>query len=138
MARPDQVELSIELISGSATSRVTVCYRAIFTQAEVAGNLRSREVIQLFGEDPPAGPAGDDLLFTFFPTHVVRPNGQRIRRFCRTIMVPNSVLDEDLGADQDEIYARVCLRPLDQQPPGQPPCARSAPVSSLTGESLES
>lgn len=130
MARPDQVRLTIELISGSLTSRVTVRYRANFTPAEVAGNLRSRETIRLFGEDPPAGTAGDDLLFTFFPSVIVRPNGQITRQFRRTAQVPNSVLDEDPGADQDEIYARVCLRTLDQPLPVLR-CARSAAVSSI-------
>lgn len=112
MARPDQVRLTIELISGSPTSRVTVRYRAVFDNADVAGNRRSQETIQLFGEDPPAGPVGDGLRFTFPPV-TIRPNGQRERIFTRTAEVANGVLNEDLGGEEDEIYALVCLESLD-------------------------
>ncbi len=112
MARPDQVELTIELVSGSPTSRVTVRYRAVFDNADVAGNRRSQETIQLFGEDPPAGPVGDGLRFTF-PAVTIRPNGQPERTFTRTAEVANGVLNEDLGGEEDEIYALVCLESLD-------------------------
>jgi hypothetical protein len=128
MAKPDQVRIRVTIISGSPTSRVVVRYRARFTQEEVADNHRSRELIQLFGEDPPAGPAGDDMFFTF-PPRVVRPNGQAVRQFMRMAMVPNSVLDEDIGAEEDEIYARVCLRALDDQSSPPSGCDRSPAIS---------
>ncbi|MGH3776291.1 MAG: hypothetical protein ACRDRR_11255 [Pseudonocardiaceae bacterium] len=128
MARPDDVRLTIAFTSGSPTAGVTIRYVIRFNDDDVAGNRRYRERIQLFGEDAPAGPAGDDLLFTFFPSRIVRPNGQTTVQRTLTAQVPNAILDEDPGADQDEIYARVCLRSVDQTPPVQR-CARSAAVS---------
>lgn len=126
MARPDQVRLTVELISGSETSRVTVRYRASFDDADVAGNRRSRETIQLFGEDPPAGPAGDDARFAFPPV-TVRPDGQRLQTFTRTAEVANSVLNEDPSGEEDEIYALVCLQSLDSDE--EQSCTRSLIVS---------
>ncbi len=126
MARPDQVRLTIELISGSLTSRVTVRYRASFDDADVAGNRRSQETIQLFGEDPPAGSVNDVVLFTFPPV-TIRPNGQTLRTFTRTAEVANSVLNEDTNGQEDEIYALVCLQSLDSAE--EPICRPSLIVS---------
>lgn len=126
MARPDQVRLTIELISGTLTSRVTVRYRANFDDADVAGNRRSQETIQLFGEDPPAGAVNDVVLFTF-PAVTIRPNGEPERTFTRTAEVANSVLNEDPGGQEDEIYALVCLQSLDSAE--DPICGSSLIVS---------
>ena len=109
MATPSEVTLTIAATSGFLESRVIVEYRAEFTQDEINGNVGSLEVVQLFGEDPPAGPAGDDLLFTFFPIRIIRPDGQTARQISRSAVVPNVVLDEDPGILEDEIYARVRL-----------------------------
>ncbi|MGH3751740.1 MAG: hypothetical protein ACRDRP_03425 [Pseudonocardiaceae bacterium] len=128
MARPDQVRLTITAKSGSRTSTVTVCYVVRFNDADVKDNLRYRETITLFGEDPPPGPAGDDPLFTF-PPITVRPDGQRTRTFCRTAEVRNRILDEDRGHEEDEIYARVCLSRR-----GQQRCAQSGFISQLVAE----
>ena len=127
MARPDQVRLTVELVSGSSTSRVTVRYRAVFDDADVAGNRRSQETIQLFGENPPVGPVGDALRFTFSPSSIVLPNGQGERTFIRTAEVANSVLNEDPDGEEDEIYALVCLQSLDSEEDQS--CARSLIVS---------
>lgn len=125
MATPSQVRLTV--ISGSPNSIVEVQYSAIFTAQDVVGNLRFRERICLFGEDPPPGPIGDDQLFCF-PPRVIRPGaGPVIVR--RRAMVPNTVLDEDPGPEEDEIYAQVCLRPLDGITPAVLRCARSRTIS---------
>lgn len=129
MARPDQVNLTITSRAGSETSTVTVTYLARFNQADVNGNLRYQERIQLRGEDPPPGPGGDNTLFAF-PARTVRPDGQRTRSITRTAEVSNSRLDEDRGALEDEIYAQVCL----SRTGSLRRCASSEIISQLVAE----
>lgn len=135
MARPEQVRLTITSRSGSPTSTATVNYVAVFNNADVNGNRRYRETIQLFGQDPPPGPAGDVSLFTF-PPATVRPNGQQRVPRRRSAQVPNNVLEEDRGGDEDEIYARVCLELLGAQ---NPPvlCSTSGTISQAQPEEPE-
>lgn len=135
MATIGLVRLNITSRSRSTTSTATVRYTITFSNADVSGNLRYLETIQLFGGDPPPGAAGDDLLFTF-PSRIVRPNGQRTLRRTRNAEVPNSALDEGRGGQEDEIYARVCLRALD--PGGQGDCRHSGQISMLVAEALAS
>ncbi|MGH3889308.1 MAG: hypothetical protein ACRDSZ_22575 [Pseudonocardiaceae bacterium] len=114
MASIGPVRLRITVDSAIATtSRARVLYTITFNQQDIAGNIRYRELITLFGEDPPAGPAGDDLLFTFVPPRIVRPDGRVTVQRSISANVPNSVLDEDPGGLEDEIYARVRLTALD-------------------------
>ncbi|MGH3917410.1 MAG: hypothetical protein ACRDTC_28955 [Pseudonocardiaceae bacterium] len=137
MATIGPVTLRIEAVSGSTSSRVTVSYRIRFNSLDVLGNLRYREIIRLFGDDPPGGPsASDDLLFSF-PRQTVRPNGQAALQRTRIAQVPNRVLDEDRGSDEDEIYAEVRLRSLDASFPDPPP-GHSAVISQLVAEPSES
>lgn len=129
MANIGPVNLTIT-IGGGATSTASVRYTVVFTAAEVTGNRRYRETIMLFSQDPPAGPAGDDPLFVFFPPRIVRPNNQAVVQRTLSSQVPNAVLDEDPGPDQDEIYARVFLTPLDPPfAPANPPFRDSNVVS---------
>lgn len=119
--------LRIAAVSGSTSSTVTVSYPIEFNNLDVLGNLRYREVIQLWGDDPPPGRSGsDDVLFSF-PNATVRPNGQTTLPRTRIAQVANSVLNEDGGTDEDEIYARVCLESLDAEFP--PVCQDSGQIS---------
>lgn len=110
MASFERPRLDIE--RGDSTSRVTVRLGIRFNSIDVLGNLRYRATVQLFGQDLPPEPGGDDPLFTFPPV-TVRPNGQTTQDRIIVAQVANSILDEDRGPDEDEIYARVCLRSLD-------------------------
>lgn len=136
MASIGPVTLRIEGVSGSVSSRVTVSYLITFNRRDVLRNRRYREIIRLFGDDPPGGAsANDDVIFRF-PRQTVRPNGATTLQRTRTAQVLNRVLDEDRGSDEDEIYARVLLRSLDADLPDT--FRDSGQISQLVAEPTDS
>ncbi|MGH3785711.1 MAG: hypothetical protein ACRDRG_04005 [Pseudonocardiaceae bacterium] len=136
MADIGPVTLRIEAVSGSTSSRVTVSYSVRFNSLDVVGNLRYREIIRLFGDDPPVGPSSsDDVLFSF-PRQTIRLDGKTTLQRIRSAQVSNRILDEDRGSDEDEIYAEVRLRSLDARFPDE--VRRSEDISQLVVEPSES
>lgn len=115
MATIGPVTLTI-VSEDSDTSQVTVRYDIRFNPLDVLANLRYRDRVRLFGDDPVFD---DDLIE--LRNDLARPDGQQTRNRDFTRTVANSTLDEDSPLQRDEIFARVNLRSVDVPFPDAPP-----------------
>ncbi len=92
----------------TATVKVEYTLHQSAVERNMVG-LRYRETIQLWGAD---SPDPDDFLFSFSTVVYSNSPNLHIPRQ-RTVTLADDILDEDgFPRPTDEIYAKVCVRPL--------------------------
>lgn len=109
-----------------ANSVIEVTYRVVFSRFErnLAGlGLKFREVVSVFGVDPPGSASPD--LFRFVETLEVTPGNQdQVLERRHVEIVDNNFLDEDpdtVTTDDDEIRCRIEIQAV-----GIPPAVTTA------------
>jgi hypothetical protein len=112
---------------GSPFSNTHISYTIAATQHDAPHEQAYREVVQLIGDDTPAGP-GEDGVDDIVPGGkmwdgtVVFTTSEVAFTQIRELTLPPQALDEDRGPGiprTDETWARVTLTPLPPTPPGR-------------------
>lgn len=99
---------------GGANVTLTISYRVRFDQIDrhfAANGVAYRERITVIGRDNPPGDPNDVLFVQEFPSPGwVAGAGAQIQTRVQTITVPRAALQEDPGANNDEIFCTILVR----------------------------